>query len=104
MKLKAAYVAMEQRKQLEEGKSKKQEEQIYEQRAFEEMERARCLQEQAEMEKERRRQEAQMQGKQVLEDQIREREMARQAAFEEFLREKAQIDDIVRKIREEEER
>lgn len=58
----------------------------------------------AEAEKEEKRKGQLLEGKKMLQEQMEERERAREEAYKEFLREKAAIDELVRKIEEEDER
>ena len=57
-----------------------------------------------EEERERKRWEESVQYKQKLEKQLCEQERMKQAQYEEFLKEKLMIDEIVRKIHEEDQR
>lgn len=50
------------------------------------------------------RQQASIRYKHELEQQLKEQEIAKQKAYEEFLRDKLMIDDIVRKISDEDQR
>ena len=73
-------------------------------RMHEEMERKRLETEEELAHREEERRKQALIGKAILDDQLEERERARARAYEEFIRDKQQIDDIVRKIEEEDER
>ena len=69
-----------------------------------EMDELRLRQDAAAAEKERVHREHLVEGKRVLQEQMAERERARELAYQEFLKEKEAIDEIVRKLEDEDER
>ncbi len=102
MKLKNAYVSLERELQLEEKKLLALKQKEEEERIFAEMEKERhsIIQKLADMERERKLRNEH--AKQVLQEQIALREKSKEEEYAEFLREKAMVDEIVRKEEERE--
>jgi len=101
-KLRAAYMNQERRKQLQEKQVL--EEQDRERNAIVDlqMEASRIRDMRAEEEKQAQRRTEALAAKQILKEQMAEQDEAKAAAYAEFIREKAMVDEIIAKIMEEE--
>lgn len=115
MKIRAAYLNQDRRKQIDERKKSEHDERVRSkstppslwQRVQElldlQMEAARVRGLKEEEEKQRKRIEDGREAKRVLDEQIREQDEAKRRALEEFLKEKQMVDEIIQKILQEEE-
>eukprot|EP01062_Namystynia_karyoxenos_P058858 TRINITY_DN50312_c0_g1_i1.p2 TRINITY_DN50312_c0_g1~~TRINITY_DN50312_c0_g1_i1.p2 ORF type:complete len:487 (+),score=269.74 TRINITY_DN50312_c0_g1_i1:85-1461(+) len=100
-KLQAAYMNKEREAQVAEGKRRGADEKQESRRIDEEMEALRIRALEAQRQQDAARKETLRQQKQVLEQQMQDRDLARLAAYQEYLKEKQMVDAIVQKIQEE---
>ena len=101
-KLRAAYMNQERRKQLEEKTILGEQERERQAIADLQMEAARIRECRAEESKEQQRRTEALAAKQILKEQMAEQDEAKAAAYAEFIKEKAMVDEIIAKIMEEE--
>jgi len=101
-KLRAAYMNQERRKQLEEKTILEEQERERQAIADLQMEAARIRECRAEESKEAQRRTEALAAKQILKEQMAEQDEAKAAAYAEFIKEKAMVDEIIAKIMEEE--
>ena len=103
VKLRAAYTNKEREAQIAEQNYIKEKEKKEDQKIFREMEKVRLKVVEQEHQKVVERKEKGAQAKKILEEQISQREEEKQFAYQEFLKEKLLIDQIVKKIQMEDE-
>lgn len=101
-KLRAAYMNQERRKQLEEKNILDEQERERQAIADLQMEAARIRECRAEESKGSQRRTEALAAKQILKEQMAEQDEAKAAAYAEFIKEKAMVDEIISKIMEEE--